>query len=78
MLPTAPHSLQTTIAAGLATRRRGGEALLEAVSAGKASARLLQESCVAGPLANTRIPKLKERLDALLKGLPRRTRGCAT
>ncbi len=69
-LPTAPDRLQTTIAAGLAARKSGAEALLEAVTTGKASARLLQEQRVAGPLANAGIPMLTERLATLLKGLP--------
>ncbi|WP_422929764.1 PVC-type heme-binding CxxCH protein [Singulisphaera sp. PoT] len=69
-LPTAPDRLQTTIAAGLAARKAGAEALLETVTSGKASARLLQEQRVAGPLANAGIPMLKEKLDTLLQGLP--------
>ena len=43
----APGRLQAAIAAGLARRRDGAEALLDAIAAGKASARLLQEQPVA-------------------------------
>ncbi|GAC1464018.1 MAG: hypothetical protein NVSMB9_02200 [Isosphaeraceae bacterium] len=69
-LPTAPEATQTAIATVLVRSHAGAEALLEAVSAGKASARLLQENRVAGPLANAGIPNLGERLQTLLKGLP--------
>jgi putative heme-binding domain-containing protein len=70
VLPTAPDRLQTTIAVGLAARKPGAEALLEAIKAGKASARVLQEQRVVGPLNNAGIPDLKSRLAALLRGLP--------
>ena len=55
-LPAAPARLQTTIAAGLAGSQEGGEKLLEAVAAGKASARLLQEKAVETPLLGSKIP----------------------
>ena len=70
VLPTAPERLQSAIAAGLAARREGAEALLTAVSTGKASARLLQNPRVAGPLAASGVPDLAKRLPELLKGLP--------
>jgi putative heme-binding domain-containing protein len=70
VLPTAPERLQTTIAAGLATRRPGAEALLDAVSAGKASARLLQERRVSVPLGNAGVPNLNDRVGLLTRGLP--------
>ena len=70
VLPTAPEKLQTTIAVALAARRPGGEALLEAVKTGKASARLLQDNRVAYLLALAGVPDVKEKLAALLKGLP--------
>jgi putative heme-binding domain-containing protein len=69
-LPSAPERLQGAIAAGLAQRKAGAEALLDAVSAGKASARLLQERRVALSLGNAGIDDLSSRLAALLKGLP--------
>jgi putative heme-binding domain-containing protein len=70
VLPTAPNRLQTTIAASLAARKSGGEALLQAITAGKASARLLQEQRVMAPLTNAGVPNLKDRVAGLLKGLP--------
>ena len=69
-LPVVPGPIQSAIAAGLAVRKPGGEALLKAIGEGKASARLLQENRVAGPLAGLGIPDLNERLATLLKGLP--------
>ncbi len=69
-LPTAPAPLQSTIAAALARRREGSEALLKAIEAGKGSARLLQERRVVIGLENAEIPRLGERIAALLKGLP--------
>jgi len=69
-LPTAPERVQSAIAAGLAGRREGAELLLAAVGEGKASARLLQEPRVAGPLGNAGVPGLAGRLESLLKGLP--------
>jgi putative heme-binding domain-containing protein len=70
VLATASGRLQTMIAAVLAARRPGAEALLDAIAAGKASARLLQESRVANPLAASKIPGVKERVAGLLRGLP--------
>ena len=70
MLPVAPGRLQTAIATGLARRRDGAEALLDAIAAGKASARLLQEQRVAVALKGANPPKLEERLKSLLAGLP--------
>ena len=69
-LPTAPERLQNTIGAGLAARRPGAEALLDAITAGKASARLLQDNRIAGLLANAKVPNLADRLATLLRGLP--------
>jgi putative heme-binding domain-containing protein len=70
LLPLAPGRLQTAIAAGLARRRDGAEALLDAIAAGKASARLLQEQRVAVALKGANPPKLDERMRSLLAGLP--------
>jgi putative heme-binding domain-containing protein len=69
-LGTAPQRLQSTIAAALARRADGARALLAAIEAGKASARLLQERRVVIGLENAEIPGLSDRLSALLKGLP--------
>jgi putative heme-binding domain-containing protein len=69
-LPSAPARLQTAIAAALAGSKEGGEKLLEAVAAGKASARLLQEKAVETPLNGSKIPDIKDRLTKLTKGLP--------
>ena len=66
----APDRLQTTIAAGLASRKPGAVALLDAVTAGKASARVLQQQRVAGPLNTAGIPDVQARIAVLLKGLP--------
>jgi putative heme-binding domain-containing protein len=70
-LTAAPAQLQHTIAAGLAGSREGAEALLQAVTAGKASARLLQEPAVAVRLEQARVANLKERVARLTVGLPK-------
>ncbi|MHB1557449.1 MAG: PVC-type heme-binding CxxCH protein [Isosphaeraceae bacterium] len=69
-MPVAPGRLQSAIAAGLARRREGAIALLDAIAAGKASARLLQEQPVALALKQSNPPRLDERLKQLLAGLP--------
>ncbi len=69
-LPSAPARLQTAIAAGLAGSKEGAAKLLDAVQAGKASARLLQEKAVETPLTSGGLPGVKERLAKLTKGLP--------
>jgi putative membrane-bound dehydrogenase-like protein len=69
-LPAAPARLQTAIAAGLASSPAGAGKLLDAVEAGKASARLLQERAVEAPLTASNIPGVKDRLAKLTKGLP--------
>jgi putative heme-binding domain-containing protein len=69
-LETAPARLQTTIALGLAGSSQGGEKLLEAVAAGKASARLLQETAIGIRLGQAKIADLSNRLARLTKGLP--------
>jgi putative heme-binding domain-containing protein len=70
ILPTAPARLQTIIAVGLAASPAGAEKMLEAVKAGKASARLLQNPFVKARLESTRLPHLKERMEELTAGLP--------
>ena len=69
-LPTAPARLQNVIAVGLAGSPAGAAKLLEAVEAGKASARLLQERPVALRLEKADLPDLKPRLAKLTDGLP--------
>ena len=69
-LPSAPARLQTSVAVGLAASPAGVEQLLEAVKAGKASARLLQDPTVKPRLEASRLPRLKERLAELTAGLP--------
>jgi putative heme-binding domain-containing protein len=70
LLPVAPGRLQNAIAFGLGARPASARALLDAVAAGKASARVLQEPRVAFVLGQSKLPDLKARLDSLLKGLP--------
>jgi putative membrane-bound dehydrogenase-like protein len=69
-LASAPARLQTPIAAGLAGSREGAANLLDAVAAGKASARLLQEKAVEVKLINSKLDKVRERLAKLTEGLP--------
>jgi putative membrane-bound dehydrogenase-like protein len=69
VLPAAPARLQVVIAAGMAETRPGAEKLLDAATAGKASARLLQDGTVLVRLDRT-APDLKPRRDALTRGLP--------
>jgi putative heme-binding domain-containing protein len=66
----ASARLQNSIAAGLASSREGGEALLAAIASGKASARLVQEQAVLVRLRALGLPMLKERLGKLTAGLP--------
>ena len=75
VLPAAPARLQTIIATGLAAGPAGAEKLLEAVKAGKASARLLQDPAVELRLKATKLPKLTERLTELTAGLPSPQKG---
>jgi putative heme-binding domain-containing protein len=69
-LPIAPAQLQGIIAADLSGSRPGAEKLLEAVAAGTASARLLQEHIVEVRLAAANLPNLKARVAKLTEGLP--------
>jgi putative heme-binding domain-containing protein len=69
-LPIAPGPLQSTIAVGLSGRRPGADRFLDAVTAGKASARLLQERPVQVQLNQAGIPDLSARLATILKDLP--------
>jgi putative heme-binding domain-containing protein len=69
-LPIAPERIQSAIAAALVRRRDGAEALLQAIAAGKASARLLQERSVTISLESSGLPRVAERIASLTKGLP--------
>ena len=69
-LQTAPASLATVIAAALASSPASATALLDAIQAGKASPRLLQEKVVSTKLLAHDQGKLKPRIDALTKGFP--------
>ncbi len=69
-LASAPARLQNKIAADLAGGPAGAAKLLDAVAAGKASARLLQEKAVEVKLVNSKLPAVKERVAVLTKGLP--------
>ncbi len=70
-LASAPARLETTIATGLAGSGPGAEKLLDAVAAGKASPRLLQERAIEVRLQQTKIANLRERLTKLTRGLMR-------
>src|SRR5262249_4946035 len=69
-LPLAPERLQTAIAGGLARRKDGATALLDAIAAGQAWARLLQEPRIAFTMMAADPPHLAERMKSLLAGLP--------
>jgi len=69
-LQTAPTSLATVIASALAGSPVSANALLDAIKAGKASPRLLQEKVVSTKLLAIERGKLKPRIDELTKGLP--------
>ncbi len=69
-LASAPERLQSAIAQSLVRRREGADALLQAIAAGKASARLLQQRPVTINLESSGLPKVAERITTLLKGLP--------
>jgi putative membrane-bound dehydrogenase-like protein len=69
-LEKAPARLQTTIALAVAPNPVGAKHLLDAVAAGKASARLLQERAVQARLNESKLPMAAERVAELTKGLP--------
>jgi putative heme-binding domain-containing protein len=70
ILPLAPERLQGAVASALVRRPPGADALLNAIAAGKASARLLQDRNVTINLESSGLPKVADRIAALLKGLP--------
>ena len=69
-IAAAPAALQRNIALALATTRDGGEALLAAVAAGKASPRLLQDRQVAGAVERCGAADATKRIGVLTAGLP--------
>jgi putative heme-binding domain-containing protein len=69
-LATAPQRLARPIAYGLAANSASAEKLLDAVAAGKASARLLQEPEIRIRLERSKLPGVKERIAKLTEGLP--------
>ncbi|MDR3623282.1 MAG: c-type cytochrome [Paludisphaera borealis] len=69
-LAVAPENLQSTAAAALVRHREGAEALLTAIAAGKASARLLQQRPITIGLENANIPNVADQIKKLLAGLP--------
>jgi putative heme-binding domain-containing protein len=66
----APARLQSSIALGMAGSPQGAAKLLEAVAAGKASPRLLQDRGLVLKLQQAKVAKLDDRLASLTKGLP--------
>ncbi len=70
-LEAAPAALQKTIALALAGSQQGATMLLDAVAAGKASARLLLEQPVEARLRQTNVPQLSQTLAKHTRGLPK-------
>lgn len=69
-LQNAPARLQSVIALGMAGSGPGGERLLQAIEAGKASPRLLQDRAIDARLQQAKIPGIADRLKKLTQGLP--------
>lgn len=69
-LQNTPARLQTTVALGMASSPQGGDRLLQAIEAGKASPRLLQDAGISFRLSQAKIPNVKDRLQTLRKSLP--------
>jgi len=69
-LLNAPARLQSTIALGMAGSAQGGDRLLKAIEAGKASPRLLQDRAIEVRLSTAKIANVKARLKKLTEGLP--------
>ncbi len=70
ILPTLPAKLQGPAAVALAADRGGADKLLELVSSGKASPRLLQDRPVEVRLRASGVEDLDSRLETLTRGLP--------
>jgi putative heme-binding domain-containing protein len=69
-LIAAPRQLAVAIAAGLSASPRGAEKLLAVVANGKASPQLMQERQVQLRLGQHQLPRIKERIAELTRGLP--------
>ncbi len=69
-LPTVPARVAAVIAVSLAGSPQGAAALLDAVKAGKASPRLLQDKAVSTKLLAIENGKFRGRVEELTKGLP--------
>jgi putative heme-binding domain-containing protein len=69
-LGSAPARLQTVIAVGMCGNKQGSERLLQAIEAGKASPRLLQDRAIEIRLQQTKIADVADRLKKLTRGLP--------
>jgi putative heme-binding domain-containing protein len=69
-MAAAPGPLQSTIATGMAGSARGAETLLQAIEAGKASPRLLQDRGLVVRMQQTKLPELDARIAKLTRGLP--------
>lgn len=69
-LPTVPARVAAAIAVSLSGSPQGAVALLDAVKAGKASPRLLQDKAVSTKLLALENGKFRGRVDELTKGLP--------
>jgi putative heme-binding domain-containing protein len=70
ILGDAPRALQTRVAQVLAGTGEGASVLLDAVAAGKASARLLQEQAIKDRLAALRSNDIDDQVKTLTKNLP--------
>ncbi len=70
MLEKAPAPMQTTIALGMSSSAQGGDRLLKAIEAGKASPRLLQDKAIEIRLVSAKVANVKDRLQKLTQGLP--------
>ncbi len=69
-LQNAPARLQTTIALGMAGSAQGGDRLLQAIEAGKASPRLLQDIAISFRIGQAKVANAKDRLKKLTAGMP--------
>ncbi len=68
-LEHSPARLQSAIALGMASSASGGDKLLQAIEAGKASPRLLQDRALAARLEQAQVAQVQPRLKKLTVGL---------
>ncbi len=66
----APATMATTLALNLANSKEGSERLLQAIAAGKASPRLLQDRGIVDRIRNHHLDQFENRLANLTRGLP--------